>query len=151
MQSGFSNVAKIASTFASYAANILIATLATVVFNWVATEVGKIIDDMLHHSENIIKAGEEAKNKIDDIYSEFENVNKEINDMSISFNIDNADMNTTKENLDALAERYAELKDGVNNFSNANKSLTTEKYEEYLKISNELAKKFPTLVRGYDS
>lgn len=57
---------------------------------------------------------------------------------------------SVKENLDDIAERYVDLKKGVNDLNNSNKSLTSEKYQEYLDICNELAEQFPDLVAGYD-
>ena len=40
--------------------------------------------------------------------------------------------------------------EGVNKFTNENKSLSTEEYQDYLDISNQLAELFPELVSGYD-
>jgi len=58
--------------------------------------------------------------------------------------------NSIKSNLKDISERFLELREGVNEFDNSNKSLTTDKYNEYLMICNQLGEQFPTLIKGYD-
>jgi chromosome segregation ATPase len=48
------------------------------------------------------------------------------------------------------AKRFAELKQGIDSLSGKNVSLSDGEYEEFLSISNDLAKIFPTLSRNYD-
>lgn len=147
---GVGKIKNLALNFASIITNVGLTMLATMVATKVLPAAIDFFDNLIHHSERLIEKGEEARQKIDDIYDAFEKGNDEIKDIAIAINIDDAENKTVKQNLDEIAERYSELKKGVDQLSNANKSLSTEKYAEYLKISNELAKKFPSLVRGYD-
>lgn len=48
------------------------------------------------------------------------------------------------------AKRFAELKQGIDALSGKNISLSDGDYAEFLSISNDLAKIFPTLSRNYD-
>ena len=48
-----------------------------------------------------------------------------------------------------VKDEYAELKQGVDDF-NQNQSLSTEGYERFLSINQQLADLFPELVTGYD-
>lgn len=48
------------------------------------------------------------------------------------------------------AKKFAELKQGIDSLSGKNVSLSDGEYEEFLSISNDLAKIFPTLSRNYD-
>lgn len=48
------------------------------------------------------------------------------------------------------AERFAKLAQGVDLFSGKNVSLTSDEYEEFLDLSNQLAETFPSLTRVYD-
>ncbi|MDE5590124.1 MAG: hypothetical protein K2J60_13475 [Acetatifactor sp.] len=52
--------------------------------------------------------------------------------------------------VNSIIDRYAELSQGVNSFTNENKSLSTDKYEEFLDLNKQLARLFPSLTRDYD-
>lgn len=58
-------------------------------------------------------------------------------------------LNQTKAKLDELAPKYEKLSKGVGNL-NENISLSSEEYDEYISVCNELAGMFPSLVQGYD-
>lgn len=79
--------------------------------------------------ENIKKKAEEAKTAIESIKSAFKN---------------------TKETVDDVAKEFAELSQGVDQISGKNISLSTEDYEKFLDLSNQLADLFPSLTRTYD-
>ena len=79
--------------------------------------------------EAIAEAAEEAKSAIDDIESEFSEM------QSVT---------------DKAEKNFAELAKGVDLVSGENLSLTNEQYSEFLDISNQLAELYPTLPRVYD-
>lgn len=47
-------------------------------------------------------------------------------------------------------KRFVELQAGISS-SGANNSLTTDEYQEYLSLANQISETFPNLVKGYDS
>jgi len=108
------------------AAGMLVTTL-------LAMAIGKIIegfDNFVHRSEKIAEAAETAKQNIDKLTTSFEE---------------------QKASIDEIKERYAELAQGVDLINNKNLTLSTEDYEEFLDLSNQLAELFPELTKGYDS
>lgn len=87
------------------------------------------LDNYIHRSERLIEASEEAAQAISDISSEYQK---------------------TADTVSDIGERFAELAQGVDQLTGANKSLTTSEHEEFLSLSNQLAETFPTLTRHYD-
>lgn len=78
------------------------------------------------------EASDEAKSAIDSIKSKFDTLASDTN---------------------KIKKRYAELAQGVENLGKANQSrgrLSTEDYEEFLDLSNQLAKLFPQLTINFD-
>lgn len=67
---------------------------------------------------------------------------KNIDDLNDSLKESNELVKTSK-------DRYAELAQGVNQFTGENQSLSTEDYKEFLDLSNKLAEVFPSLTRNY--
>lgn len=130
--------------------NTLIATGISFIVSTVVSKAIEGIDNILHHAEKVKEAGVKAKESIDEIYSGLDKSQKNIVDISQALGVDNVNSKTAKQNLDEIAEKYIELKNGVNGLTNANKSLTTEKYQQYLDLCNDLAEQFPALARGYD-
>lgn len=55
-----------------------------------------------------------------------------------------------EKSVDSIIDRYAKLSQGVNSFTNENKSLSTDEYEEFLDLNKQLARLFPSLTRNYD-
>lgn len=88
----------------------------------------KAIYNSIHATELAIEAAEKAQSKIDEIRDDI------------------SSMNTT---VDDSAKKFAELSQGVDMISGKNLSLSTDDYNEFLKISNNLANLFPTLSRNY--
>ena len=108
------------------------ATLTTIGITLAINLIGYLvtaIDDYVHKSERIIETAEEARKKIDELNNSFNENKKTINDVK---------------------ERYAELAQGIDQLTGKNKSLSTEDYEEFLNISNQLGEQFPDLVKKYD-
>lgn len=109
------------------------------------------IDYLIHMDEIAIEKGEEAQNTITEAYEEFEKKSKSVSDLGKKYASNTEEIETTSDAIDALAERYAKLKDGVNSIDNSNLSLSSDEYQEYLDISNQLAESFPSLKSGADS
>ena len=115
---------------ALFATNPVGAILTIVSAAFTLISVGKSIYDHFHKSaEEITQAAKEAEDSIKSLTSEFKQDAKTVSD---------------------YAERFAELAQGVDMLSGKNISLTTDDYEEFLDLSNQLADIFPTLSRNYD-
>lgn len=82
------------------------------------------IDSLIHRSEQLIEAAEEAKNKISELNDSFVDNGKTIND---------------------IKKRYAELAQGVNQLTGENVRLSTDSYEEFLSLSEQIVEIFPTI------
>ena len=89
----------------------------------------KLADELIVTSEEIKEAANQAQDAIASLMSEFKQDAKTVSD---------------------YAERFAELAQGVDILTGKNLSLTTDDYEEFLDLSNQLADIFPTLSRNYD-
>lgn len=90
------------------------------------------IDNYINRAEKLKETAEEAKSAINDIEANFSNL---------------------RSTTDNIKERYAELAQGVEHLGKVNQSrgkLTTEDYDEFLDLSNQLAVLFPQLTAGYD-
>lgn len=88
--------------------------------------------EWLEERQKAIEASEEASEKIKEINKNFKDNEKAVEDVK---------------------ERYVELAQGVKNFGKTTQSqgrLSTDSYEEFLDISNQLADIFPELIQGYD-
>lgn len=116
--------------------------------------IGKAIEGfeyLAHYDENIIKKGQEAKESIDNTFKSFEEGKQKISDAASSFSDSEKEIQNTSDAIDVLAEKYTELHKGVNSSTNENISLSTEDYQEYLDISNQIAEIAPSVVSRYDS
>ena len=120
-----------------------------------AFAIGKIIegiDYLWHYNENIIKAGQEAKDSIDNTVKSLQDSKQSLMDLGSSFGDQTDQIKTTGDAIDQVAEKYTELRQGVSNDGqNENVSLSTDEYQQYIDLSNQLAEQFPQLVSGYDS
>ena len=59
-------------------------------------------------------------------------------------------MSDTASKAKELSSEYAKLVQGVNAFTNENKSLSTNNYERFLELNTQLAELFPSLTKKYD-
>lgn len=135
------------SSLLSMGANMLAGFAIGAVISGVVT----LIDNYIHKSEEMIQAGEEARSSIQSTFDEFSSAKTSLTDLGKSF-ADNADdITNTGSAIDALANKYVELSQGVNTLTNANKSLSDTDYEDYINLSNQLAESYPSLVAGYDA
>lgn len=147
----FQYVAKSAVTavksFVGTLGNMAIAMAAS----WAIGKVIEGIDYLYHYDENIIKAGQEAKDSIDSTFKSFEEGKQSIMDLGSSFSNQTEQIKNTGDAIDQVAEKYVELRKGVNQNTNENVSLSTDEYQQYIDLSSKLASQFPGLVAGYDS
>lgn len=119
--------------------------------SWAIGKVIEGIDYLYHYDENIIKAGQEAKDSIDSTFKSFEEGKQSIMDLGSSFSNQTEQIKNTGDAIDQVAEKYVELRKGVNQNTNENVSLSTDEYQQYIDLSSKLASQFPGLVAGYDS
>ena len=129
--SGLGNSIKnIAGQFVSIAANMLIATAASMA----VSAVIKGLQYVANYNKNIIKQGKEAQTTI-----------REINEAYAE----------TESKTKSLGERYNQLRKGVvfsaDGSEVANVKLSEDEYAEFLDVSNQLADLYPELVSGQDA
>lgn len=110
-----------------------------------------LIDDYVHRNERLIEAGEEAKSSIESTFNEFSDGKSSIDSLGKSLSDNAENIKTTGDAIDSIAEKYMKLREGVSQFDNSNKSLSTDEYQSYIDISNQIADQFPTLIAGYDA
>ncbi len=96
----------------------------------------KGIDYLVHYEEKqaeaFKKASESTKQISEDVHSL------------------KAGMSDTASKAKSLSSEYAKLVQGVNAFTNENKSLSTKNYERFLELNTQLAELFPSLTKKYD-
>lgn len=119
-----------------------VAWLATTPAGWATLAIGGIVGVITAISKHNKKA-EEAKQKIKELGEEARNASDEIK----------SNFESTKSTVDEVADKYAELAQGVKNLGKASQSqgtLSNDEYSEFLDLSNQLAELFPRLTTGYD-
>lgn len=121
-------VSNIAAGFVSTLATMGVTMLAA----FAMQAVIKGISDFVHHSENLINAGEEAKSTMSSVKQSMEE---------------------TKESISGLSDEYAKLSTGVtvNGSTVKNLNLSEEEFTRYIELSNQIAQIAPELVTGYDN
>ena len=102
---------------------------ASILAGLVINGIAKLADELIVTSEEIQEAATQAQSAIESLSSSFKE---------------------TEQFVSSSAERFAELAQGVDMLTGKNLSLTTDDYEEFLSLSNQLAEVFPTLSRNYD-
>lgn len=90
-------------------------------------------------------------NGISDALNQAENTANRVGDMMGKFNDSAASLRNAKKTIDDVGSSYEKLAKGVDVYNNKNVSLSTDEYEEYLNIVNQIADQFPQLVTGYDA
>lgn len=86
---------------------------------------------------DLFKSAKEAEDAAQDAINKYNETKESLKDQ--------------KKTIDELGKSYAKLSSGVNTSTNANIGLTTEAYEEYLNICNQIADIYPELIVGYDA
>ena len=121
----------------------LLSTLGNMAIMYAASAaiefIGTKIYEYIYATELAIEAGEKAQNNIKEVYDTYNNKVSTVTDLGRQFASDAASINTTSDAVESLTQKYAELKKGVN-ADNSNKSLSSKEYQQYLDISNQLAK-----------
>ena len=96
--------------------------------SYVFTAVIKELDNLYESTAEIAEAADKARSKIDELHNA---------------------LKTEQDLVKTSAQRYAELAQGVNQFTGENVSLPTDEYNEFLSLSSKLAETFPALSRNY--
>lgn len=96
---------------------------------WGATKIIQGIDDYIHRTERMVELTQDLK-------QQFEEMDDTLADHA--------------KTVSEVADRYEELLTGVNPDNNQNMSLSTEDYEEFLEINEQLAEIFPNLRTRID-
>ena len=122
-------VMKKAGTIATGMFNAALTAGVSIIVTMMATGFIKWLSDVANKEEDLAKAAQEAKTKIEELNNSFIN-----------------QKNTVKE----YVKEYAELSQGVDSLTNKNLSLSTEDYDRFLKISNILSDTFPVLTKRID-
>lgn len=129
---GVSLIASTAKTVGLAIATTALNAALTFGISAIITGVVSAFATWINSSKKITEAAEEAKDKISSI---------------------NDDLKTNTETVENAKQRYAELAQEVENLgqvSQSRGSLSTDEYEEFLDLSNQLAGVFPQLTKGYD-
>lgn len=92
------------------------------------------INTLVDSLGELVETEEEVAEKAQSIISTYEELNDKFK--------------SAKDFVDDNGARYEELSKGVNKLGN-NVSLTTEEYEEYQELTEQIAEQFPDLVSGY--
>ena len=142
-----SKAGSLLKSFGAGLANMGTGMLAGLVIDGVIT----LLDNIINHQDKLIQKGEEAKSAIDDTMSSFTDSKTSLDNLGRSFASSTDDIETTGDAIDSIANKYVELSNGVNKLNNENKSLSTDEYQSYIDISNQLSEQFPSLVSGYDA
>ncbi len=116
------------------------ATMASMAINWA---IGELIGLAIEAIDEHINANEKYLEQQKEIISKGKEAQETIASIKSDFTFLSSTVNDTK-------HRFAELAQGINQISGDNLRLSTEDYEEFLKLSNQIADLFPTLPRIFD-
>lgn len=94
------------------------------------------LDYLIHYEEIREKAFEDAKKGTAETANSIMALKSEISD--------------TSSTAASLSSEFANLVQGVNPFTNENINLSTESYQQFLDVNNQLAELFPSLCHSYD-
>lgn len=128
--------AQYSSTLAARAQAIALKALSIAGNMILFTIIAKGIQLATTAIDNWIHRVEKARERTDELFAEFKSMNDTLADH--------------KKTVSELANRYDELSKGVNLSTNKNVSLSTEEYEEFLDINEQMAQSFPELAKGID-
>lgn len=130
-------------TFSAKAGKVALQALVTVGNMFVGWAISKGIELVIKGIDRIIHSTEYAEKAIKAATDSAKSFSKSIKDIQK----ETADM---EKSIDSIIDRYAELSQGVNTFTNENKSLPTDQYEEFLGLNKQPTELFPSLTRNYD-
>lgn len=148
---GFQKLISMAGTaLKSFGATMLTVSLS-IAASWLVSKGIQLLDKVANRDKYTIEDGEKAAEKIKEVSDSYKASITSLNDMGKKYSGSDKALSTTGEAVESLAEKYVELSDGVDKFSNENVALSNDDYQNFLDISNQLAELFPSLVSGYDS
>lgn len=130
-----SKLAGVAVKTLNAALSTVATTLAWTALSWAVGEILEGIDNAVVSAEELAEAAETAQANIEDIATEYKSLHDTV-------------VGVTGEG--GIAREFAELSQGVDK-AGKNLSLTSDQYERYLELSNQLADLFPTLIQQYDN
>lgn len=119
----------IGAKIATQAFGLAVSAVGTALASQAIGKIIKGLDDFIHYDERVAEAAKEAQNALDDQVTTFKE---------------------TKDSADDAFESYKSLMNGVDEHGN-NISLTTDEYNKFIDVNNQLAQLFPSLERTYDS
>lgn len=119
----------IGAKIATQAFGLAVSAVGTALASQAIGKIIKSLDDFIHYDERVAEASKEAQSALDDQVTTFKE---------------------TKDSADDAFESYKSLMNGVDENGN-NVSLTTDEYNKFLDVNNQLAQLFPSLERTYDS
>ena len=129
---GLSLIASTAKTIGLTVATTALNATLTMGISLIVSELISAFVSWIHKSEEITEKAQEAADKINSI---------------------NASLKSNTETVENAKKRYAELAQEVENLGKITQNkgtLSNEEYEEFLSLSNQLAKIFPSLSKNYD-
>lgn len=94
------------------------------------------IDYLIHFEERQQEAFENAKAAVEESAGAIRDIK--------------SGMSETSSKASELSSEFAKLVQGVDPFTNENKGLSTESYERFLEVNNQLSELFPSLTKNYD-
>ena len=135
------------STFMQTLGNVAISTLASMAISLVI----KVIADAITYQDRLIEKSKEAKDAISNTFKDLKDQTSSFEDMQVSLGIEVKEDQDVEDTIKNIADKYSELHEGVNGFTNENINLTNDEYQQYLDTCNKLAEQYPSLVKGWDS
>lgn len=88
---------------------------------------------------------------VDEATLSLEEADEATEQMMSSFQSAKSEADSNAKAVADLKDEYASLMKGVSQYNNLNISLSTEDYERYLELTNQIAEMYPDLVKGYDA
>ena len=128
----------------SIAGNIAVAMLITEGISFAWNEIMNLINA----EEIAIEKGQEAQKAAQEAYDSFAEQKTSLTDIAVNITGGEVDSTNITSTIDEIATEWAELQKGVNPLTGENISLSSEQYQRYLDVSNQLASLFPTLITG---
>lgn len=110
----------------------------------------KGIYNLVNADKIAIENGQKAQQEIKEVFDTYNGKVDTVKSLGKKFAQDADSIKTTGDAVESLTQKYAELRKGVSS-DNTNLTLSDKEYQEYLDISNQLAKSFPSLVSGSDA
>lgn len=87
---------------------------------------------------------------VDDYINRFENRAEEVREKAEQWENELSTLESNEKSVKNIQDEYYSLADGVDAYGN-NISLTSDQYERYIELSNQIANMYPELVASYDA